>query len=129
MIPISRKVEYRSEAFPRVCGGDPGEKGWWKGQLWLFPACAGVILYPRPEGGGKQSFPRVCGGDPKDKHQYNVTDILFPACAGVIPVRYFVHMDDPAFPRVCGVILYADTLTNPIYTFPRVCGGDPTGRI
>ena len=89
-------------AFPRVCGGDPGEKGWWKGQLWLFPACAGVILYPRPEGGGKQSFPRVCGGDPKDKHQYNVTDILFPACAGVIPVRYFVHMDDPAFPRVCG---------------------------
>ena len=74
----------------------------------------------------KKAFPRVCGGDPARRGKARQVRELFPACAGVILTDSSRYDISELFPACAGVIPFSTSKERTMWSFPRVCGGDPS---
>ena len=75
-------LTFRLSAFPRTRGGDPVVYVDYLQKIQLFPARAGVILYPHPPRGLADPFPRTRGGDPNREQMWENTTAFSPHTRG-----------------------------------------------
>ena len=94
----------------------------------LFPACAGVILVQYFLPLYLPPFPRMCGGDPLNLLKDRLEQVFSPHVRGWSKKKTKITKSVKLFPACAGVILVAETIYKPPFTFPRMCGGDPNAK-
>ena len=113
------------------------------GQIWVFPAHAGVFLFPDTVSSPQRSLPRSCGGVSQEEYPGLSNDMssplmrgcflhgnqgpvivrVFPAHAGVFPAREPRARHRSRLPRSCGGVSHSFTISSVISpVFPAHAG-------
>ena len=96
-------------------------------QAWVFPACAGMFLFPAGAEKPGEGFPRVRGDVPHCINLAGVISVFSPRARGCSAVPRRVAGAAVVFPACAGMFLRGHVQYAVAKCFPRVRGDVPAG--